>query len=79
MAKHMSGWWNRIRDSIANDPGQFAGGSAVTDMLGLLAVERQRLATRRRAKGLGVPGAAEAEGVRSTLETRLASDVGDIE
>jgi hypothetical protein len=39
----------RSGDATTADPGQFAGGSAVSDPLGLLAVERERLAALRRS------------------------------
>ncbi|MGH3284980.1 MAG: hypothetical protein ACRDPD_09910 [Streptosporangiaceae bacterium] len=35
--------WKYLRRSLTADPGRFAGGSAVSDPLGLLAVERERL------------------------------------
>ncbi|MGH3194049.1 MAG: hypothetical protein ACRDOL_43680 [Streptosporangiaceae bacterium] len=34
--------WKYLRRSLTADPGRFAGGSAVSDPLGLLAVERER-------------------------------------
>jgi hypothetical protein len=39
--------WKRLRHYLARDPGRFAGGSAVSDPLGLLAIERERLAAPR--------------------------------
>lgn len=35
--------WKYLRRSLTADPGRFAGGSAVSDPLGLLAVEHERL------------------------------------
>jgi nickel/cobalt transporter (NiCoT) family protein len=43
MERHPSGLWERLRRSMAADPGRFAGGSAVSDPLGLLAVEQERV------------------------------------
>lgn len=44
MDKQPSGLWEHLRRSLAADPGRFAGGSAVSDPLGLLAVEQERVA-----------------------------------
>jgi hypothetical protein len=44
MVKQASLQWNRLRRYLIADPGRFAGGSAVSDPLGLLAIERERLA-----------------------------------
>jgi hypothetical protein len=38
---------NRVFRSLAVNPGTFAGGSAVSDPLGLLAVERERVAAKQ--------------------------------
>ena len=35
--------WKRLRRYLVADPGRFAGGSAVSDPFGLLAIERERL------------------------------------
>jgi len=35
--------WKRLRHYLAAEPGRFAGGSALSEPLGLLAVERERL------------------------------------
>jgi hypothetical protein len=43
MVKHLS----RV---LAADPGRFAGGSAVDDPLGLLAVEQEDLTRRQRSR-----------------------------
>jgi hypothetical protein len=37
--------WKRISTLVSEDPGQFAGGSAVVDLSGLLAREEQRLSS----------------------------------
>ena len=47
MVKQASNVRKRLRRFLTNDPGRFAGGSAVSDPLGLLAVERERLALLR--------------------------------
>ncbi len=44
---------------LTADPGRFAGGSAVSDPLGLLAVERERLAALRSPRRDGSLRAAE--------------------
>jgi hypothetical protein len=44
MVKQASNVRKRLRRFLTDDPGRFAGGSAVSDPLGLLAVERERLA-----------------------------------
>ena len=44
MDKHASLQWKRLRRYLTADPARFAGGSALSDPLGLLAVERERLA-----------------------------------
>ncbi len=53
MAEHMCILLTRLRRSLAADPGRFAGGSAVSDPLGLLAVEQERL---QACRALGYPG-----------------------
>ena len=47
MVKQASNVRKRLRRFLTDDPGRFAGGSAVSDPLGLLAVERERLAALR--------------------------------
>jgi hypothetical protein len=55
--------WIRLRQFFLENPGRFAGGSAVSDPLGLLALEEERLATLQRSahassvvvSGLGPP------------------------
>jgi hypothetical protein len=47
MVKQASNVRKRLRRFLNADPGRFAGGSAVSDPLGLLAVERERLAVLR--------------------------------
>jgi hypothetical protein len=44
MVKQASFQWKRLRRYLVADPARFAGGSAVSDPFGLLAVERERLA-----------------------------------
>lgn len=39
--------WRHLRRSLIADPGRFAGGSAVSGPLSVLAVEQERLAARR--------------------------------
>lgn len=44
--------WKRLREYVAAGPGRFAGGSAVIDPFGLLAVEsEERSAALRRSRG----------------------------
>jgi hypothetical protein len=50
MAKHSISLWKRLRRSLAADPGRWAGGTAVIEPLGLLAVERERLAALQRSQ-----------------------------
>jgi hypothetical protein len=47
MVKQASNVWKHLRRFLTADPGRFAGGSAVIEPLGLLAVERERLAALR--------------------------------
>jgi hypothetical protein len=47
MVKQASNVRKRLRRFLTADLGRFAGGSAVSDPLGLLAVERERLAVLR--------------------------------
>jgi hypothetical protein len=47
MVKQASNVRRRLCRFLTADPGRFAGGSAVSDPLGLLAVERERLAGLR--------------------------------
>ncbi|MGH3182833.1 MAG: hypothetical protein ACRDOH_09590 [Streptosporangiaceae bacterium] len=59
MTKQASIIWERLRRSLSDDPGRFAGGSAVSDPFGLLAVERERLAVSYRSPhDAGPPGVA---------------------
>ncbi|HEY6316079.1 MAG TPA: hypothetical protein VIY52_35450 [Streptosporangiaceae bacterium] len=44
MNKQASNVRKHLRRFLTADPGRFAGGSAASDPLGLLAVERERLA-----------------------------------
>ena len=41
--------WKRLRRSLVADLEQFAGGSAISDPLGLLAVEQEHLTAQRHA------------------------------
>ena len=61
MVKQASSQWKRLRRSLAADPGRFAGGSAVSDPLGLLAVERERLAPLQWSQHDANPPAADDE------------------
>ncbi len=47
MVKQASNVWKHLRRFLTADPGRFAGGSAVIEPPGLLAVERERLAALR--------------------------------
>jgi hypothetical protein len=48
MIKQASTVRKRVRRFLTADPGRFAGGSALSGPLSLLAVERERLAAQRR-------------------------------
>jgi len=48
MVKQASNVRKRLGRFLTADPGRFAGGSALSDPLGLLAVERERLAAAER-------------------------------
>jgi hypothetical protein len=54
MVKQASNVRKRLRRFLTDDPGRFAGGSAVSEPLGLLAVERERLAVLRSPQHDGV-------------------------
>ena len=56
MVKQASLQWNRLRRYLIADPGRFAGGSAVSDPLGLLVIERVRRAARTRVRPRVFPG-----------------------
>src|SRR5260370_36267146 len=58
MVKQASNVRKHLRRFLTADPGRFAGGSAVSDPLGLLAVERERLAVLRAPQHDGSPQAA---------------------
>jgi hypothetical protein len=47
VVKQLSNVSKRLRRILTADPGRFAGGSALSGPLGLLAVERERLAVLR--------------------------------
>ena len=81
MVKQASNVRKRLRRFLADDPGRFAGGSAVSDPLGLLAVERERLAALRSPQYDASPQAAETvnQGTppgRSGDVTSLTSSTG---
>jgi len=71
MVKQASNVRKRLRRFLTADPGRFAGGSAVSDPLGLLAVERERLAVLRSPQHDGSPQTAATanQGTGSTSET----------
>jgi hypothetical protein len=58
MLKQASNVRKHLRRFLTADPGRFAGGSAVSDPLGLLAVERKRLAALPSPLHDGSPQAA---------------------
>lgn len=62
MTRQASSLWKRLRGFLTADLGRFAGGSAVSDPLGLLAVERERVATLRPRQPDGSAQAAPAAG-----------------
>jgi hypothetical protein len=57
MTQQASSLWKRLRGFLTSDLGRFAGGSAVSDPLGLLAVERERVAALRAAGRVSLTGA----------------------
>ena len=71
MVKQASNVRKRLRWFLTADPGRFAGGSAVSDPLVLLAVERERLAVPRSPQHDGSPQTAATanQGTGSTSET----------
>ena len=58
MVKQASNVRKRLRRFLTADPGRFAGGSAVSDPFGLLAIERERLAVLRSPQHDGSPQTA---------------------
>jgi hypothetical protein len=58
LIKHASNALKHLRRFLTADPGRFAGGSALSDPLGLLAVEGERLAALRSPQHDGSPQAA---------------------
>jgi hypothetical protein len=58
MIKQAGNVWKRLRRFLTAGPGRFAGGSAVSDPLGLLAGERALLAARWLPQHDGSPRAA---------------------
>jgi len=79
MVKQASNVGKRLRRFLTADPGRFAGGSAVSDPLGLLAVEWERLAVLRSPQhDEGPQTAATAnQGTGSTSETPTGPPVLD--
>ena len=74
MVKQASNVRKRLRRFLNADPGRFAGGSAVSDPLGLLAVERERLAVLRSPQHDGSPRTAGATAPGSGRDCSAASD-----
>src|SRR6185437_6982205 len=72
MVKQASNVRKRLRRFLTADPGRFAGGSAVSDPLGLLAVERERLAVLR-SPGSGHRPAADQGARPGVLRVRRAT------
>ncbi|MGH3254041.1 MAG: hypothetical protein ACRDOU_01315 [Streptosporangiaceae bacterium] len=64
--------WKYLRRSLSADPGRFAGGSAVIDLLGPLAVEQERLAERYRSQhGANHPAADAVRNPDGSLSATL--------
>ena len=59
MVRQASNVRKRLRRFLTADPGRFAGGSAVSDPLGLLAVERERQQSAVLAPGTALPQTRE--------------------
>jgi hypothetical protein len=60
MVKRASQVRKQLGRFLAADPGRFAGGSALSDPLGLLAIERERLAALRSPRhAASAPAAAD--------------------
>jgi hypothetical protein len=78
MIKQASNVRKHLRRFLTADPGRFAGGSAVSDPLGLLAVERERLAALRSPQHDGSPQAAATanQGTQPGPGLRLAELFG---
>ena len=62
MTQQASNLWKRLRGFLTADLGRFADGSAVSDPLGLLAVERERVAALRPRQPDGSAQAAPTAG-----------------
>jgi hypothetical protein len=62
MTRQASKLWKRLRGFLTADLGRFAGGSAVSDPLGLLGVERERVAALRPRQPDGSAQAAPTAG-----------------
>jgi hypothetical protein len=71
MIKQASNARQHLRRFLTADPGRFAGGSAVSGPLGLLAVERERLAALRSPQHDGSPQSA------ATVNHRTMTIAGD--
>jgi hypothetical protein len=59
MSRKERSLWKRVRQFVIADPTRFAGGSALTETLGLLAIEEQRLSDLRRSQAESAETAAE--------------------
>jgi len=70
MIKQASNVRKHLRRFLTADPGRFAGGSAVSDPLGLLAVERERLAALRSPQHDGSPQPAAGRAAHYPSEYR---------
>jgi hypothetical protein len=62
VAKQVSVRWKRLRRLLTGNPGRFAGGSAVRDPSGLLAVEQEMLAEAGRVRDDGGLAAGDESG-----------------
>jgi hypothetical protein len=56
MVRRLCGVARRIFRALVANPEMLAGGSAMSEPLGLLAVERQRAASRRAQQDAALPG-----------------------
>jgi hypothetical protein len=61
MATRATRRWKRLRRSLFANLGRFAGGTAVTGPLGLLAVEQERLEALQQAAGDAGPPEANSD------------------
>ena len=74
MVKQASNVRKRLRRFLTADPGRFAGGSAVSDPLGLLAVERERQQSAVLAPGPARPQTGNLAGGFTGSTSRLQRD-----